>query len=269
LRREAVMIEESQWETEMQVLCEQHRWTLLDDEVDPHSAPFTRRIIDHKGRPHILKVRAPEMYKENETEAMLAFRASRRVPKIRVLSEDSLVFLVKDLGGLTLHLAMQADDEFLWRSAKLVRRLHRLPVPDWALPMPRFLALRHPLDYWPNDVDRRASRVLDELLSGPSEDYFLHGDFHPRNVIVSKGKLWAIDPFGLRGDRAYDVALMAAHTSDPIRVAAKLESRYGEELPRLNLWLAWCCYTAYDHLSSRKEDTTAAVTTLRKLTPGR
>jgi len=262
-------IEKAEWETEMQALCEQHRWTLLDEEIDAPNSPFIRRIIDHKGRPHILKVRAAQLYKENETEAMLAFRASRRVPKVRVLSEDSLVFLVKDLGGLTLHLAMRADEEFLWRSAKLVRRLHRLPVPDWALPVPRRLALRHHVVNWPDEMNRRAHEALDELLAGPSEDYFLHGDFHPRNVIVSKGKLWAIDPFGLRGDRAYDVALMAAHTSDPIRAASKLEARYGEELPRLNLWLAWCCYMAISNLRIRGEDTTAAQEALRRLTPGR
>lgn len=253
----------------MKALCEQHRWTLLDEELDAPSSPYIKRIIDSKGRPHILKVRAPQLFKQNETEAMIAFRASRRVPKIRVISEDQLVFLVKDLGGLTLHLAMKADDEFLWRSAKLIKRLHRSPVPSWALPMPEFLSLRHSVIRWPNEIERRALSALDTLLKGPSEDYFLHGDFHPRNVIVSKGKLWAIDPYGIRGDRAYDVALMAAHTPDPIRAAAKLESRYGEKLPRLNLWLAWCCYTAYGHLKSRGEDTTAAVEAIRKLTPGR
>lgn len=263
---------EGEWERKMRTLCEAHRWTLLEDDLDAPSSPFIRRIIDAEGHPHILKVRASEPYKKREFESMLAMRASRCVPKITIISETGPVFLIKDLGGLPLNVAMQADDSFLWRSAKMVRRLHHLPVPDWAMPIADFIAMRHPPhERQHGEVQRRANSVLERLLSGPMEDCFLHGDFHPRNVVVSKGKLWTIDPFGLRGDRAYDIAVMAAHTSDPIRAALRLAKRYEEPLPRLNLWLAWACYNAYEHLSRRgtREDIMPCVKALRLLTAGR
>jgi streptomycin 6-kinase len=39
---------------------------------------------------------------------------------------------------------------------------------------------------------------------------YLHGDFHPRNLILSPDGLVAIDPFGLAGPPAWDLAQFAA-----------------------------------------------------------
>jgi streptomycin 6-kinase len=266
------------WETEMQELCELHRWQLLDEDLDAPFSLFVRRIIDEHGRRRILKIGGTGPAKAREAEVLLAFQASRRVPKVTVLSEDRPVMLINDLGGLTLNIAQHVDEEYLWRAAKLVRRLHRLPVPEWVLPMREFLALA----YGPSLHDfacsehaerreavRRVAPVIATLARGPSEDRFLHGDFHPRNIIVAKGKLWAIDPFGLRGDRAYDLAVLAGHCHDPLRAATRLAHRYEERLRRFEPWLIVGCYAAYSHYTIRGENSQPALEALRQLTPGR
>jgi streptomycin 6-kinase len=52
-----------------------------------------------------------------------------------------------------------------------------------------------------------AERVMAELLSDRSEPYLIHGDLHHSNVLVDEERgLLVIDPWGLYGDRAVDVA---------------------------------------------------------------
>jgi streptomycin 6-kinase len=266
------------WDREMRELCELRRWQMLDDDLDAPFSPFIRRIVDERGRRRILKVGIDSAVKAREADVLRAFRASGRVPKVTVLAEEGLVMLIKDLGGLTLNVAQRADERYIWRAAKLVRRLHRLPAPEWVLPMSEFLRI----SYLPNlrrfstshdpahrEAARRTWPVLDQLAAGPCEQRFLHGDFHLRNVIVAKGKLWAIDPFGLRGDRAYDLAVLAGHCDDPLHAAGKLAERYGDPLPRFDAWMVIGCYAAYSHYVARGENADASLQALRWLTPGR
>jgi streptomycin 6-kinase len=54
---------------------------------------------------------------------------------------------------------------------------------------------------------RTAERVMVELLVDRSEPYLLHGDLHHGNVLVDEERgLLVIDPWGLCGHRAADVA---------------------------------------------------------------
>jgi len=64
-----------------------------------------------------------------------------------------------------------------------------------------------------------AERVLDELLVDRSQPYLLHGDLHHGNVLVDEERgLLVIDPWGLYGNRAADVA-PALH--NPIEFVAR------------------------------------------------
>jgi streptomycin 6-kinase len=54
---------------------------------------------------------------------------------------------------------------------------------------------------------RHAAAIADDLLSQQTNVRPLHGDLHHDNIICSKDRGWlAIDPQGLFGDPAYDVA---------------------------------------------------------------
>ncbi|ANY07334.1 aminoglycoside phosphotransferase family protein [Pseudonocardia sp. HH130630-07] len=63
-------------------------------------------------------------------------------------------------------------------------------------------------------ADRRAAiAVLDQLDNGAS-DRLCHADLSPPNVLRGHSRLWVIDPRGMNGEAAYDVAVLALKLSD-------------------------------------------------------
>ncbi|PZQ63658.1 MAG: hypothetical protein DI570_08235 [Phenylobacterium zucineum] len=61
-------------------------------------------------------------------------------------------------------------------------------------------------------------RVASDLLDDPREEALLHGDIHHFNVLDFGAAGWlAIDPWGFRGERAYDYANILRNP-DPARV---------------------------------------------------
>lgn len=143
------------------------------------------------------------------------------------------------------------DDDAMRIACDVVARLHAyrasappsvLPLHDW------FQALLS--DASANDVLRCSGTVARQLLDRPAVDeVVLHGDIHHGNILHFGDRGWrAIDPKGLRGDRAFDYANLFCNPShdvavDPVRFeqrvmvvadAARLDRR------RLLQWiLAW------------------------------
>lgn len=248
----------------------------LPGELDAPCSPYIRRVCDPDDRTWILKLGSTEAFKRNEGRVMRKFRKQGvRAPKVKVLSDDRQLMLVRDLGGQNLAQAARHDPKLTLQAASLARKIHRLRPPGWLIDTDEFLRVRY-LPRLGVDVDdhdprrreaaRRALPVLGELQRASHERRFLHGDFHPYNIVVAGGKLWAIDPFGVCGDRAYDLAALAAHSHDPIRTARRLQKRYGQRLRRLDRWLALTCYAAVDYLLVRGEDPSEALRALRSLT---
>jgi streptomycin 6-kinase len=55
-----------------------------------------------------------------------------------------------------------------------------------------------------------AQRLFEELADPSHERTLIHGDYHPENILSSRRDSWlAIDPKGVVGDPAYDVATFA------------------------------------------------------------
>ena len=70
----------------------------------------------------------------------------------------------------------------------------------------------HPL---PKEQLQKARAWADELLSTSSENVVLHGDFHHGNIIQCGNQYKVIDPKGVIGERAYD---MACFIRNPLKV---------------------------------------------------
>jgi streptomycin 6-kinase len=96
---------------------------------------------------------------------------------------------------------------------------------------------------------RTAERVMVELLADRSQPYLLHGDLHHGNVLVDEERgLLVIDPWGLWGDRAADVAPalhnpieFVARTADVDSLIRRRLSIYAEVLDiDRELLAAWC-----------------------------
>ena len=123
-----------------------------------------------------------------------------------------------------------------------------------ALPAPPFPLV--PLDVWFRDlVDRphadplleRTAGIARELLARSTPAVVLHGDLHHGNVLDLDGRWVPIDPKGLVGHPAFDVANACCNPSVEAaadRLDARLalfSDRLGLDVGELADWvLAWC-----------------------------
>lgn len=139
------------------------------------------------------------------------------------------------LDGGTLAAPVQAgrDDECTIALCTVVSQLHRprdTPAPELMPLRQRFAALfEAEAKDWPHtarDLYARATGVALKLFDKPSAVIPLHGDLHHENVLSSSRGWLAIDPKGLLGDPAYEVADifrnpagMQKLAADPRRIA--------------------------------------------------
>src|SRR5690349_11086623 len=67
----------------------------------------------------------------------------------------------------------------------------------------------------PEAQARRGQMPLTELAARPNETRFLHRDYIPDNLFITGHGVRAIDPYGMVGDRARDLASFACRSSHP------------------------------------------------------
>ncbi len=116
---------------------------------------------------------------------------------VRVGSEYGMVYEL--LNAKTLGATIEEDpthaEEYAARMTDLLKKLHRTVFTDGELPDAR-LSLHTWADiagrsgYYATEVMERLHRFIDDI---PARDTFIHGDFHPGNIMVSKGELFLID----------------------------------------------------------------------------
>lgn len=91
----------------------------------------------------------------------------------------------------------------------------------------------------PSDERKRASSLLSELSKGAPKG-LCHGDTSPGNLLSDDAKrLWWIDPRGVCGEVAYDIAVLALKTSmghSPWRRMRNLAMEVGVDLDRVEAW---------------------------------
>ena len=161
------------------------------------------------------------------------------------------------LDGGTLGDAVRAgrDDEATIAIATLVGNLHRPrdgDLPELQPLRQRFQPLfESDVRAWPHtarDLYARASGIALRLFDRPTAQLPLHGDLHHDNIL-SSGRGWlAIDPKGVLGDPAYDLANVFINpvnannmAADPQRIAARadiLSQRLNYPRKRILGWAA-------------------------------
>lgn len=143
------------------------------------------------------------------------------------------------LGGVTLGEPARAgrDDETTIAFATVVASLHRPRAEplDGLQPLrQRYQALFDTdVRAWPHtarDLYARSAGIALQLFDKPSAQVPLHGDLHHDNIVSSDRGWLAIDPKGLLGDPAYELASFflnpvgaSGALADPRRIAARLD----------------------------------------------
>lgn len=223
---------------------------------------WVRLVEDAEGRRHYLKITTVYAMHHNEAIALAEWAEHGLAPEHRVLNHDPPVLLISDLGGRHLRLADQIapSERRMADIAALARALHEVPPPEGLMTtgdLVRHRSARKCSDAVMREVFGREltglfRRTEAELITAEHEGYFIHGDFRHHNIIATDEGLKAIDPHGLIGDRACDLAFIAARRSDPESAFEGLLSHYGERPPRAGEWFRWALVMA--HLSLRERE---------------
>ena len=144
---------------------------------------------------------------KREAAALLAFDGSGVV---QIFSENTgLLLLECTVPGVSLKSYFpEKDDEAISTAANVIKRLHKAPIPsthvfphikDWLAAFDKEWNI-------PNDYLQKARRLRDQLLKTADPDVLLHGDLHHDNILQNGEDWLVIDPKGVIGEPAYEVA---------------------------------------------------------------
>lgn len=191
------------------------RWSLTKSTPIADSQRSTIFRVEQNGRNFaVLKILKPVAAEEERRgAALMNWYGGEGAATIFDIHGDTI--FMEWLDGGTLGDAVRAghDDEATIAICTLVHGLHRPrdDAPEGLLDLrPRFQALFDTdVRQWPHtarDLYARACGIALKLFDKPFASIPLHGDLHHDNIVSSDRGWLAIDPKGLRGDAAYEVA---------------------------------------------------------------
>jgi streptomycin 6-kinase len=139
-----------------------------------------------------------------------ALMALKNFGVVQVFSENAgLLLLECATPGVSLKSYFPANDnEAINITANVIKRLHKATIPsaytfphikDWLTALDSELNI-------PAQTLQRAREVRDQLLKTAGSDVLLHGDLHHDNILQNSDDWVVIDPKGVIGDSAYEVA---------------------------------------------------------------
>lgn len=158
-------------------------------------------------QPIILKLELDIDGFKREASALMAFSG---FGVVEVLSENNgLLLLACAVPGMSLKSYFpEKDDEAINITANVIKRLHKAPIPsphpfphvkDWLAVLDSDLKI-------PAQTLQKARELRDQLLKTAASDVLLHGDLHHDNILQNGNDWVVIDPKGVIGEAAYEVA---------------------------------------------------------------
>ncbi len=144
---------------------------------------------------------------KREAAALMAFDG---FGVVQIFSENTgLLLLECAVPGVSLKSHFpEKDDEAINITANVIKRLHKAPIPrthafphirDWLAVLDSDLKI-------PAQTLQKARELRDQLLKTAALDVLLHGDLHHDNILQNGNDWVAIDPKGVIGEPAYEVA---------------------------------------------------------------
>lgn len=181
-----------------------------------------------------------------------ALKAFSKFGAVNVLAEGSgMLLLERAVSGVSLKSYFpEQEPDAIHITCACLKRLHQASVPhghsfpqisDWLMVLDEDLKI-------PSQYVNKARQLRDDLLTTSSESVLLHGDLHHDNIL-NNGDSWVvIDPKGVIGEPAYEVAAFIRNPIPELLVlnnAAQIISqriaRFAKllELPEKRI-LDWC-----------------------------
>lgn len=185
----------------------------LHPPFDGLSYAYVAPVTLADGREAVLKAQPPQDESRAEVAALAALDGRGAVRLLWADADAGFALLERVQPGGTLE-ALEDDDEATRIIAAVMRQLWiqppshpaLIPLARWGAAFPRHLA-EHPADDpIPRDLIIAAWDTWRDLLATAPAPRLLHGDLHHGNVLRSGDAWLAIDPKGVIGDPAFDVA---------------------------------------------------------------
>jgi streptomycin 6-kinase len=143
---------------------------------------------------------------------------------VRLIARSQDMLLMEHAGTVTLrdHLVKNGDEDATRIAAEVLLSYHQrsdLAPPASLQPLSRYFASL----FYKAELDRRngiesvfqdGARMADALIAGQQDIKPLHGDLHHENIMNGPRGWLIIDPAGLIGDPALDVANMFSNPLD-------------------------------------------------------
>lgn len=198
------------------------RWSLtVGAPFDGLTYGYVAPAMRDDGTPCVLKLSIPEPTLEF-VAGIDALRLWRGEGCVRLLDADEAsgaVLLERLSPGTMLSELVATDDDAATRIAADVMRAlwrpppeepHRLiPLRRWFVELLEHRPRHHGDGRFPAALLDRAVDMTDALLRSTDAPVVLHGDLHHFNILRAERAQWlAIDPKGLVGDRAFEVAAL-------------------------------------------------------------
>jgi len=171
---------------------------------------------------------------------------------VQVFSENvGLLLLECATPGVSLKSYFpEKDDEAINITANVIKRLHKALIPsphifphikDWLEALDADLKI-------PAQTLQKARKIRDQLLKTAGPDVLLHGDLHHDNILQNSDDWVVIDPKGVIGELAYEVAAFIRNPMPELlthenaqKIIHNRITRFAEllELPAKRI-LDWC-----------------------------
>lgn len=161
----------------------------------------------HGDKPIILKLGLDNAGLKQEAFALRCFVGCGAV---KVISENNgMLLLERAVPGTSLkNYFLDQEMKSIEITCSIIKKLHQANIPksdnlphikDW------LSALDNDLNI-PHEYLAKARRLRDTLLKTSVPDVFLHGDLHHDNILQNGNDWVVIDPKGIIGEAAYEVA---------------------------------------------------------------
>jgi streptomycin 6-kinase len=230
------------------------KWSLTGLEVMPNLS-YNYVLSGWQGKlPVILKLSLHDLRQE-----ITALQAFSGCGVARVLAyEEQALLLERAVPGLTIKSYFpNQEEEAIQVVTKVISRLRQAPfsskfptINDWLAALDKNWPV-------PQEYLAKARKLRDRLSASSSQPVLLHGDLHHDNILKNGDSWLVIDPKGVIGEPAYEVAAFirnplpdlpaAENAADIIKTRTRrLATLLNLEETRINNWsyvqavLAWC-----------------------------
>jgi streptomycin 6-kinase len=160
--------------------------------------------VDPGGRRVVLKAPHSHAEERNSIETLQEFSKFGGVEVLGWDAESEVILMPRLSPGGSLDKEPISDDERLAVCAGAIKRLRKAKVVQGAYPLEHFFPEDAELPDSPMFVE--AKRLARHLFETTTERCLLHGDLHHFNLLRNGSDWVVIDPKGVVGDPAFEVA---------------------------------------------------------------